>query len=355
MTGTMQGTNPAPPRPLRVAALTGGQRVPSARFRVRALKPELAANNITLNEYVPRIPKYPPQNKWLRPLWLPAAMAARLPGIVGSRTHDVTLLQRELISTLFTLEKLTGTPRVLDVDDAIFMHREGKSARRLAQSCDLVLAGNPFLADWFSQWNSNVELLPTGIDTNRFTPTAKHQSQTSATEIVVGWTGSQTNLRYLQLIEPALLRVLRARPHARLEIVCDEPPNLPTLPATQLRHTRWTSANEAQDVQQFDIGIMPLADGDWERGKCAFKLLQYMACGKPVVASPVGVNAQLLADQRIGYAATDNTSWEDALTTLIDDTQLREQQGNAGRVLAETHYDNSVIARRMAQAMRTTL
>lgn len=343
----------SPVTPIRVAALTGGKNVPSARFRVRALTNELALRGVTLNEFVPAVTKYPPEPSWQRLLWLPAAVATRLPGIVASHSHDITLLQRELISTLYTLENLTGKPRVLDVDDAIFLHRDGKAARRLARSCDLVLAGNAFLADWFSQWCPEVQLLPTSIDTNRFKPSP--DSAPPQPTVTIGWTGSKTNLHYLQLIEPALQKVLAARPEARLHVVCDKPPDLPALAASQLEYSGWSVANEVAAVQRFDIGIMPLADGDWERGKCAFKILQYMACGKPVVASPVGVNAELLADERIGFAAADSALWEDALITLIDNADLRRQQGAAGRALAQARYDTSVIAQRLASALRGTI
>ncbi len=339
--------------PLRVAALTGGKNVPSARFRVRALTADLALRGITLNEYIPSVGKYPPTGLWRRGLWLPAALTARLPGIAASRSHDVTLLQRELISTLYTLEGLTGAPRVLDVDDAIFLHRAGKPTKRLAKSAALVLAGNPFLADWFSQWHSNVQLLPTSIDTRRFQPSTKLAPDSET--VTIGWTGSKTNLHYLQLIEPALKKVLNARPKTRLHVVCDKAPELATIPPAQLSWSAWHPDSEVTEVQGFDIGIMPLLDGDWERGKCAFKALQYMACSKPVVASPVGVNAQLLAGENIGFAPTDNASWESALIALIDDADLRNRLGQAGRALAQARYDTAVIAQRMATALRSVI
>ena len=242
---------------------------------------------------------------------------------------------------------------MLDVDDAIFLHRDGKPARRLAEASTLVLAGNPFLADWFSQWNSNVQLLPTSIDTGRFIPAV--ESAHTGDDIIIGWTGSQTNLRYLQYIESPLRRVLTARPNTRLHVVCDKKPELTSLPPARMRWSAWHTDSEVAAVQRFDIGIMPLLDGDWERGKCAFKALQYMACGKPVVASPVGVNAQLLADESIGIAAATNAQWESTLLALVDDAKLRRQMGQAGRTLAETSYATHIIAQRMASALRGAL
>lgn len=337
---------------LRVAALTGGRNVPSARFRIRALRQDLADLGIALDEYTPAVSKYPPANRWLRPLWLPATLASRLPGIAASHTHDVTILQRELVSTLYTAEGFTGRPRVLDVDDAIFLRRDGHSAKRLAQSCSAVFAGNSFLADWFSQWQANITVIPTSIDTRVFTPAFRDEETTTAAPVIIGWTGSSPNLRYLNEIEPALANVLKTRPDAKLHIVCDKPPQLPALPATQLAWSAWQPEREIADVQRFDIGIMPLTNGDWERGKCAFKLLQYMACAKPVVASPVGVNAQLLQGDRIGFAAGHLADWESALLALIDDSALRTRCGSAGRVAAKESFDSTVIAAVIARELR---
>lgn len=342
---------------LRVAALTGGQNVPSARFRVRALVADLRRTGIKLEEYAPMVSKYPPRSKWLRPFWMPAAFTARLPGVALSHAHDLTLLQRELISTLYTIEGLTKKPRVLDVDDAIFLRRDGRAAKRLAQACDLVICGNDFLADWFSQFNPNIELLPTSIDCRRFRPAAASSdvpptASAARQNTVIGWTGTSTNLGYLTGIEPALARVLKARPTTRLRIVCDRPPHLPQLPQAQINYVPWRADIEVQVCQQFDIGIMPLEDGDWERGKCAFKLLQYMACAKPVVASPVGVNAELLADERVGISAGSNVQWEEALIQLIDEPRLRQQFGSAGRHRAETDYDTPMIADRMSNYLK---
>ncbi len=341
----------APDRPISVAALTGGKNVPSARFRIRALRSDLANLGIAVDEYTPAISKYPPTNRWLRPLWLPATLSCRLPGIAASHTHDITLLQRELVSTLYTAEGLTGKPRVLDVDDAIFLRRDGRSARRLAQSCNAVFAGNAFLADWFSQWQSNITVIPTAIDTRLFTP-AHRAADTSTEPVVIGWTGSSPNLRYLNEIEPALAQVLKARPNAKLHVVCDKPPQLPALLGHQITWSAWHPAREVSDVQRFDIGIMPLADGDWERGKCAFKLLQYMACAKAVVASPVGVNAQLLQGNQIGMAAAQREDWESALLALIDDSALRTRCGWAGREMAQTRFGTTAIAALIAGGLR---
>ena len=253
-----------------------------------------------------------------------------------------------MISTLATFEGLTKKPRAFDVDDAIFLRRDGAAAKKIASGCELIICGNSFLADWFSQWHKNIRLLPTAIDCDRFTPETIAREATS----VIGWTGSYPNLRYLQSIEPALADVLRARPDARLRVICDRPPDLPSLPQAQIDYRPWAAENEVTDCQGFDIGIMPLDDGDWERGKCAFKLLQYMACGKPVVASPVGVNAQILQGERVGLSATSNAQWRDALFALIDEPDKHAAYGAEGRTLSEREYATPLIAQRLGGYLR---
>ncbi|MEM7219827.1 MAG: glycosyltransferase [Pseudomonadota bacterium] len=338
---------------LQVAALTGGRQVPSARFRVRELIEPLASQEIAVREFVPAVSKYPPTSRAARPLWFAGALAARLPGVLGSHACEVTLLQRELLSTLITLESLTRRPRVLDVDDAIFLRRDGKTARRLAQRVDAIVCGNDYLADWFSQHHDRVSVVPTGIDTRRFVPGKKDANQQET--VVVGWTGSRGNLRYLEAIAPALTAAMAAAPVLRLHVVCDAPPHLPGVDPARVTFIPWQAATEVRSVQGFDIGIMPLNDGPWERGKCAFKLLQYLACGVPVVASPVGANQTLLDAASIGHAATTNAEWRDALLALSGDASRRERLGQTGRELMIERYDTRVVAAALGRALRQAL
>src|SRR5688572_19387775 len=158
---------------LRVAAYTGGRSVPSARFRVRQYIDALRGEGVELREYCALLDSYPPRQRSLRPLWAAAALGERMVAAARSWRADLTLLQRTMLSSFLTAEPLTRRPRVLDVDDAIWLHRGGfggSSARRLARMCDLVICGNAFVAEHFEQWNPNVRLLATGVDTARFRP-----------------------------------------------------------------------------------------------------------------------------------------------------------------------------------------
>ena len=152
---------------LKVAALTGGQNIPSARFRVRQLIPALRRCGVDMQEFIPSVSRYPPVRKSLRPIWGGAALAIRAPAVLATHLYDIAFLQRELISTLLTLEPLTKRPRVLDVDDAIFLSQRWRSIERLVRQCDLVICGNDHIAEHIGQWNENIAVIPTAIDTKR--------------------------------------------------------------------------------------------------------------------------------------------------------------------------------------------
>lgn len=336
---------------MKVAAFTGGWNVPSARFRIRQLIPALAQENVKLDEFVSPVPAYPPHQYWLRPFWLLAGVSSRIPQVIAGQYYDLTILQREFFSTLVTLERFTRRPRVLDVDDAIFLNRGGRFARHLAQLSDLVICGNDFIAERFASWANRVAVLPTAIDAERYSPALKQQGR----PVALGWIGTSSNYRYLAQIEPALAVVLRRHPHVRLRVVSDQPPPLSLLDARQVEYIRWSQESEVLLIQGFDIGLMPLADGDWERGKCSFKMLQYMACGIPVMVSPVGMNAQVLRLGRVGMGATNQSEWVDGLDMLLTRPEMAGEMGTAGRQIVLNHFSVEVIAPRLAALLRTVV
>lgn len=334
---------------VKVVAFTGGKNVPSARFRVRQLIPFLAKYGVELHEFVPLVSKYPPERKWLRPIWGIAALAVRVPVVFAAQRYDVVFFQRELVSTFVTFEPFTKRPRVLDVDDAIYLHRGGRFAERLARLVDLVICGNNFLADRFSKWNKNVTVIPTPVDVHRFVPSKSPQRE----KCVIGWIGTSSNFKYLYSIEAALKEVIKIFPHVFLRVIADKRPSFRIIPNERVQFIPWSPANEVKAVQSMTVGIMPLADGEWERGKCSYKMLQYMACGVPVVVTPVGMNAQILALGKVGLAATSHEEWIEALRWIITaDEEVRESMGREGRRVVEKHFSVDVIAPRLAQVLK---
>lgn len=320
---------------LNVAAITAGQNVPSARFRVRQYLPTLLECGVSVTEFRSLSSKYPPTNILLRPAWGLLRLAEMAYAALQSHRYEVTLLQREMLSTFATLEGLTRSPRVLDVDDAIHLHRGGRTAQKIASHCDRIICGNNHLAEVYRQWNSDVVVLPTAVDAERYSP---RKTVKSTDEIVLGWIGTSGNLPYLQIIEPAIVSVLKHHPRAKVHVVCDRPPQLPGIEPKRMQYTRWSSAIEVEAIQSFDIGLMPLEDTPWARGKCSFKMLQYMACGVPVAVAPVGMNNEILQLDDIGFGATSLTEWVDILDFLLSSESARLRLGLNGRQVVLREY-----------------
>ncbi len=330
---------PAISRLVRVAAFTGGMSVPSARFRVRQYIRPLASYGIAVHETWPGFGAYPPRNRALRPTWIIGTLMQRVPQLVMARHADVVILQREMVSTLSTLEGFTPQPRLVDIDDSVHLHRDGRAAQRLAAIAALVVVGNNWLAEVWRQWSSAVEVLPTPVDTDRYYPRPFPERP------VIGWIGSAGNLRYLAAIASALQKILRRFPEVTIMVCCDRPPELASLP---IRYVPWTQEVEADFLASITIGVMPLADGPWERGKCSFKMLQYMAAGRPCVVSPVGMNKELLGEAELGLAASDLNGWTEALSGLLADRIAAERMGAAGRAVATARYSVHALAPRLA-------
>lgn len=329
---------------IRVAAFTAGRDVPAARFRVRQYIADLKLRGVELSEFYPRAGAYPPEQKWKRPVWAVASLAGRVPDVARSFNCDVTLLQREMLSTFLTLEPLTKRPRVLDVDDAIWLNRDSSFARRLASMSDSVICGNSFLAEYFRRWNLNITILPTAVDTKRFVPLKPRPFGDSP---VIGWSGNRSGFADLKMIEAPLRTVLAKYPKARLRVMADERPTL-DVPVRQLEFLQWSPEIEVQAIQGMDVGIMPLRDTLWSRGKCSYKMLLYMSCGVAVVVSPVGMNAEILAMGSVGQAATSPGDWIGALVAAIEDPNRGLAMGEKGREVAVKSFSIEVLAGTLA-------
>ena len=287
--------------------------------------------------------------------------AQRLARLAGSRRFDALWVEKELLPGLpHWLERLavSGAPRiVVDYDDAVFhrydMHRSGtvrtllgRKIDQVMRRADLVTAGNDYLADHArSAGCQDVQWLPTVIDLDRY-PLLPRPAQADA--VTIGWIGSPATAGYLRPLAPAL-EALAQRHSIRCVAVGARPEQVQGTPFQVLP---WSEANEAALLRAFDIGIMPLPDAPWERGKCGYKLIQYMACGLPVVASPVGVNITLVQPDMNGELATSTQQWTDALERLILDPALRERLGAAGRQQVEQVYSLQAQAPRLVAMLR---
>jgi glycosyltransferase involved in cell wall biosynthesis len=293
---------------------------PSSRYRVYQFLPALRAAGIE-SEVSPAIlsdeyAAYFGGSKLAKARFLPRIAARRKRDLERMDEFDVTFVQKEFAPV--GQARLTGRV-IYDVDDAVFDRMPAGTTR--------VLAGNEFLASRFA----NAVVMPTVVDTERFRP-AERRSQGAAT---VGWIGSRTTMKYLKLL-----------PKMRLKVVSSEPPAFPC------EFERWSLEREVEQVQSFDIGVAPLADTEWERGKCGLKTLQYMACGIPVVASPVGVQREFVERSGGGLLASTPEEWREKIARLSERPDERRAMGERGRAFVEANYSLCAWASRWIEALR---
>jgi glycosyltransferase involved in cell wall biosynthesis len=238
---------------------------------------------------------------------------------------------------------------VFDVDDAIYVRkprRLGEPAdespwrrKKFAATCravDVVAAGNDVLAGVARAAAPAVEILPTSIDIAAYqTSAAGVEGPGDATPVTIAWIGSPENLTYLEMIRPALGRLTVRHPEVRLKVICSRFPNWPEI---NVERVVWSEASEVASLAAAQIGVMPLTDDAWSRGKCAFKLLQYMAASLPCVASPVGANTEAVIDGFNGFHAASDLDWERSLERLIVSAPLRARLGANGHAHVVRRY-----------------
>jgi glycosyltransferase involved in cell wall biosynthesis len=281
-----------------------------------------------------------------------ASYGRRMAALLQARRYDLVWLEKEALPWMPAwLESilLKGVPYVVDYDDAWF-HRydqqRSSSLRALLggkidavmRKASVVVVGNDYLAKHARQAGARkIVLIPTSINLGRY-PSASSLDQSAKpaeSPIVVGWIGTPVTAPYLASIEPAFRAVAKHMP-AALRIIGAELPAV--FEGLNAETTPWSEATEISDILKLDIGIMPLADTPWEQGKCAYKLLQIMAAGRPVIASAVGANCQVVQHGVNGFLATSTGEWVTALKSLISDPALRHRLGAAGRQTVEHGY-----------------
>lgn len=267
--------------------------------------------------------------------------------LVFAWRYDVVVFQRDLLfrvpsAFLERLAKLMsrrGTRFIFDVDDSVFLTKLGSRSatldRKFAQICSgaKVIAGNEYLAEYFRQF-TEVVVVPTTVDTSR----EIKDSKAVGDSIVIGWTGVATNLGFLKELLPVFEELLGKYRFKLLVISDATEEELKFLKSIPFEAVKWRAETEAEDLRRIDIGIMPLSDNGWSKGKCGYKLLQYMSVGIASVASPVGVNQLIVKHGTNGFLASTNAEWSRALAELIENQPLRETFGKAGRDTVQREY-----------------
>ena len=291
-------------------------------------------------------------------------LARRLSTIGKAKNYDLVYILREaalLGPPVF--ERLLAqqrTPFVFDFDDAIFVSYRSPSngylsylkfAGKTKTICRLashVMVGNPYLAEYARQFNDRVTVVPTTIDTRSYqVPPPK----TSNGPPIIGWTGSHSTVQHLDTLRGALKK-LAARENFRLRVIGTPVYELAPI---EVEAMRWRAKTEVDDLRAIDIGVMPLPEDKWSKGKCGAKALQFMGMGIPTVCSPVGVNTEIIQDDQNGFLARTEDEWVDKLTRLLRSAELRRRLGQAGRATVEQKYSAISQAPRVYEIFKSVL
>ncbi len=290
----------------------------------------------------------------------------RMKDVKRADTYDIIFVQREAFMTGTTFfERSFANSKaklVFDFDDSIWLHNVSDANRYLnflknpqktasiIALADHVIAGNEYLAAFAKGRNHNVSIIPTTIDTESYVP---GQRQNDQGPVTIGWSGSITTIQHFNLAEATLKR-LKAKYKDRIAIKVIGDANYRN-EALDVQGIGWSAATELDDLRSMDIGIMPLPDDEWAQGKCGLKGLQYMALGIPTIMSPVGVNKQIIEDGSNGFLASEEDTWFEKLSLLIDHPELRTRLGEAGRATVEEAYSVKANADKYSSVFEAVL
>ena len=324
----------------KVLFLIQGHKVAATRYRVLQYIPYLTSEGVeaTVSLY--------PRN----PLEL-ARFLASLP------TYDCIFLQRKRFSgALLSLVRKLTRKIIYDFDDSV-MYRNSKAPtphsktrmKRFAdmvKASDFIIAGNRFLMEQTLPFNENVDVIPTALDGKRYL--AKDHGKKKE-KVTIGWIGDHGSIHYMEKMKPIFEEIGKKYPHAELSIVCDIFIDCENIPVIK---KMWSHETEIADLQDMDIGLMPLVNDLWSEGKCGLKILQYFGVGVPAVCTPVGVNKDVVQNGINGFYANSPEEWIEKISTLIEDQALRKAMGTRGRDAVMREYTIEACAPRFIDILR---
>jgi glycosyltransferase involved in cell wall biosynthesis len=292
-----------------------------------------------------------------------AAYARRLACLLTTGAYDLLWIEKECLPWVpYALERLllcSRVPYVLDYDDAVFHgyeeHRSPLVRKLLSdkhpslmRGATLVIVGNPYLRDFAVRAGARrVEMLPSVIDLRRYPEASRAPSAMDQAPVRVGWVGQRSTAEFLRPLAPVFEDFARKRSARFVAVGIDA--QMLGLPMESIP---WSEETEVQSIGTLDVGVMPMADAPFERGKCGYKLIQYMGCGLPVIASPVGVNSDIVEPGVNGFLARTPDEWRSALARVVADPELRRSMGRAGRAKVERSYCLQVTGPRLVELLK---
>ena len=268
--------------------------------------------------------------------------------VLSNETFDRIFIQREVYflgTSFFEYLISKKAPIIYDFDDSIWLPNISESNKKYAflknpnktkkiiKLARQVIAGNQYLADYARQFNSNVTIIPTCVDTQKFKPLDQKFVQN---KVVIGWSGSHTTIPHFKRLLPVLEKI-KARYGDQIEFLVIGDPEFSYSPL-HIEGIAWEESSEVETLSKIDIGVMPLSNDEWSKGKCGFKGIQYMSMEIPTIMSPVGVNVEIVQNEVNGFLASSEEEWLEKLILLIENPGVREKIGKAGRQTVVERY-----------------
>jgi len=354
---------------MRILAIVPGvyDTAPSQRFRIEQWEPLLRERGVEItyapfeNDELHRILYR--QGKTAQKIKLVAnAFARRLAQVSSVSRYDACYVLREAAllgpPVIERLLKRQRVPIIFDFDDAIYISYRSPSngylsylkfagkTKKICRIASHVIVGNQYLAEYASQLNEQVTVVPTTIDTEKY---FVDRERPIPSVPVIGWTGSFSTVQHLDTLRGAL-QELAHRERFRLRVIGTPEYDLE---GVEVEAMPWRAQTEIEDLRPIDIGVMPLPDDAWSKGKCGLKALQFMALGIPTICSPVGVNTEIIHDGENGFIAGTEDEWLKKLGALLRSAELRKQLGQAGRKTVETRYSATIQAPRVYDVLKS--
>ena len=337
---------------------------PSSRYRFYQFLPylekesfEISISSLFNEKYVHNLYSDQRSTKFLNPL---SAYIKRTSKLLFDRSYDLIWMEKEALpwvpSFLEKLLYINSIPYVIDYDDAVYhrydQHRNPLVRVALSQKIEkimgfssVVIAGNQYIAKYAREAGvKHVEIIPTVVNTDIY----KKKYIIGNRSFTIGWIGSPSTSRHINVVSSALNKLCK-NSEFQFSAIGALGKDLAVIPGQPIS---WSEETEVEELNRFDVGIMPLPDTPWEKGKCGFKLIQYMACGLPVIASPVGVNKEIVEHGVNGFLARDTEEWIQYLETLKENSDLCHKMGTAGRKKVESEFSLHKMAPRLVDLMK---